>query len=54
MRIALMGGWFLSRRDGTIVARHEVPGCAVWTFLEGHVGEFHLVGHTANPWPEVA
>jgi hypothetical protein len=21
-----MGGWFLSRRDSTIVARHEVPG----------------------------
>jgi hypothetical protein len=20
-----MGGWFLSRRDSTIVARHEVP-----------------------------
>jgi hypothetical protein len=26
MRGALMGEWFLSRRDSTIVARHEVPG----------------------------
>jgi hypothetical protein len=26
MRGAPMGGWFLSRRDSTIVARHEVPG----------------------------
>ena len=25
-----MGEWFLSRRDSTIVAGHEVPG--VWTF----------------------
>jgi hypothetical protein len=23
---ASMGGWLLSRRDSTIVARHEVPG----------------------------
>jgi hypothetical protein len=23
---ASMGGWFLSRRDSTIVARNEVPG----------------------------
>jgi hypothetical protein len=23
-----MDGWLLSRRDGTIVARHEVPGTA--------------------------
>ena len=27
-----MGEWLLSRRDSTIVARHEVPGPAVWTF----------------------
>ena len=26
MRGASMGAWFLSRRDSTIVARHEVPG----------------------------
>ena len=26
MRGASMVEWFLSRRDGTIVARHEVPG----------------------------
>ena len=26
MRGASMGEWFLSRRDSTIVARHEVPG----------------------------
>ena len=26
MRGASTGGWFSSRRDGTIVARHEVAG----------------------------
>jgi hypothetical protein len=26
LRGASMGEWFLSRRDSTIVARHEVPG----------------------------
>jgi hypothetical protein len=31
-----MGEWLLSQRE----ARHEVPGSAVWTFGEGHVGEF--------------
>jgi hypothetical protein len=26
-----------------------------WKRLQfGHVGEFRLLGHTANPWPEVA
>ena len=29
VRGASMGEWFLSRRDSTIVARHEVPGKAV-------------------------
>jgi hypothetical protein len=28
-----MGGWFLSRRDSTIVARHEVP-CLQFGHLE--------------------
>jgi hypothetical protein len=32
MRGASMGEWFLSRRDSTIVARHEVFGTGVWTF----------------------
>jgi hypothetical protein len=27
-----LGEWILSRRDRLIVARHEVPGSAVWTF----------------------
>jgi hypothetical protein len=27
-----MGEWLLPRRDRLIVARHEVPGCGVWTF----------------------
>jgi hypothetical protein len=38
MRGASVGGWFLSRRD-TIVARHFVPGSAVWTFKGGTLGD---------------
>jgi hypothetical protein len=52
MRGASIGGWFLSRRDSTIVARHEVPGImrkigfvpagpelfnrSAWAFLKRH------------------
>ncbi len=33
-----MGGWFLSRRGSTIVARHEVPGL--------HFGQFQSVAQS--------
>ena len=35
-----MGEWLLSRGDRRLVARPKSPG--VWTFIEGHVGEFRL------------
>jgi hypothetical protein len=37
-----MGGWFLSRRDKTILARHKVPG--VWPFVGDQVREFAPTG----------
>jgi hypothetical protein len=46
-----MAGWFLPRRDCTIVARHEVP-CSL-DIERGTRGD-SLVGYMANPWPEVA
>jgi hypothetical protein len=37
-----MGKWLLSRRESTIVTRHEVTG--VWTFVGGQVREFAPTG----------
>ena len=42
MRGARWVEWLLSRRDRLIVARHEVPGSAVWTFQEGETTRLTL------------
>jgi hypothetical protein len=44
MRGPWVGEWLLSRRDRLIVARHEVPGPGVWTFVGGQVREFAPTG----------
>jgi hypothetical protein len=47
---ASMGGWFLSQRDSTIVARHEVPGKRP---RENRPVGYGMIGRSIPDIPEV-